>query len=152
MVNWPISESACDEHDPYELLRTSWSVRVSRQTAARPAMEIYAADTLLDVVVATPLSAGTLSGASRMVAGGQHHAIAWGRLIGSASGITVRFSRRRLVGGGHTADVMPVNDWFWVAAAEGRFASVTVTYLGAQPTAPDRGGPLLVACRTGRGR
>jgi hypothetical protein len=131
MVNWPISESACDEHDPYELLRTSWSVRVSRQTAARPAMEIYAADTLLDVVVATPLSAGTLSGASRMVAGGQHHAIAWGRLIGSASGITVRFSRRRLVGGGHTADVMPVNDWFWVATAEGRFASVTVTYLGA---------------------
>jgi hypothetical protein len=131
MVNWPISESACDEHDPYELLRTSWSVRVSRQTAARPAMEIYAADTLLDVVVSTPLSAGTLSGASRMVAGGQHHAIAWGRLIGSASGITVRFSRRRLVGGGHTADVMPVNDSFWVATAEGRFASVTVTCLGA---------------------
>ena len=130
MVNWPVSESACDEHDPYELLRTSWSVRVSRQTAARPAMEIYAAGTLLDVVVATPLSAGTLSGASRMVAGGQHHAIAWGRLIGSASGITVRFCRRRLGGGGHTADVMPVNDWFWLAAAEGRFASVTVTYLG----------------------
>jgi hypothetical protein len=130
MVNWPISESACDEHDPYELIRISGSVRVSRQTAARPAMEIYAAGALLDVVVATPLSAGTLSGASRMVAGGQHHAIAWGRLIGSASGITVRFSRRRLGGGGHTADVMPVNDWFWVATAEGRFASVTVTYLG----------------------
>ncbi len=130
MVNWPISESACDEHDPYELIRTSWSVRVSRQTAARPAMEIYAAGILLDVVVATPLSAGTPCGASRMAAGGQHHAIAWGRLIGSASGITVRFSRRRLGGGGHTADVMPVNDWFWVATAEGRFASVTVTYLG----------------------
>jgi hypothetical protein len=81
------------------------------------------------VLVATPLSARTLSGASRMVAGGQHHAIAWGRLIGSASGITVRFCRR-LGGKGRTADVMPVNDWFWVAAAEGRFASVTVTYLG----------------------
>ena len=131
MVNWPISESACDEHDPYELLRTSWSVRVSRQTAARPAMEIYAADTLLDVVVATPLSAGILCGASRMVAGGQHQAIAWGRLIGSASGITVRFARRRLGGAGRTADVMAVNDWFWVATAEGRFASVIVTYLGA---------------------
>src|ERR1700728_1663147 len=131
MVNSPISESACDEHDPYELLRTSWSVRVSRQAAARPPMEIYAAGPLLDVVVAPPLSAGTLSGASRMVAGGQHHAIAWGRLIGSASGITVRFSRRRLGGGDHTADVTPVNDWFWVATAEGRFASVIVTYLGA---------------------
>jgi hypothetical protein len=129
MVSWPISESACDEHDPYELIRASWSVRVSGQTAARPAMEIYAAGTLLDVVVATPLSARTLSGASRMAAGGQHHAIAWGRLIGSASGITVRFCRR-LGGGGHTADVLPVNDWFWVATAEGRFASVTVTCLG----------------------
>jgi hypothetical protein len=41
----------------------------------------------------------------------------------------VRFSRRRPGGGGHAAEVMPVNDWFWVATAEGRFA--TVTYLGA---------------------
>jgi hypothetical protein len=131
MVSWAGSESACGEHDPDELLRTSWAVRVSRETAARPAMEIYAAGTLLDVVVATPLSAGTLCGASRMVVNGQHHAIAWGRLIGSAAGIAVRFSRRRLGGGGHTADVMPVNEWFWVATAEGRFASVTVTYLGA---------------------
>jgi hypothetical protein len=130
MVNWPISESACDEHDPYELLRTSWSVRLSRQTAARPAMEIYAADTLLDVVVATPLSAGVLCGAARTVAGGQQHAIAWGRLIGSASGITVRFCRRSLGRGGHAAEIAPVNDWFWVAAAEGRFATVTVTDLG----------------------
>lgn len=130
MVSWAISGSACGEHDPYELPRTPWSVRVSRQTAARPAIEIYAADTLLDVVVATPLSASILCGAGRTVAGGQHHAIAWGRFIGSASGITARFSRRR-PGGGHTTGVTAVNDWFWVATAEGRFATVTVTYLGA---------------------
>jgi hypothetical protein len=130
MVIWAVSESACGEHDPYELLRTPWSVRVSRQSAARPAMEVYVADTLLDVVVATPLSAGILCGAGRTAAGGQHHAIAWGRLVGSACGITVRFSRR-LGGGSHAAEVMPVNDWFWVATAEGRFATVTVTYLGA---------------------
>jgi hypothetical protein len=105
-------------------------VRISRQTAARPAVEIYAADTLLDVVVATPLSAGVLCGAGRAVAAGQHHAIAWGRLIGSAAGITVRFSRRGPGGGGHAAEVMPVSDWFWVATTEGRFAAVTVTYLG----------------------
>jgi hypothetical protein len=29
------------------------------------------------------------------------------------------------------AGVIPVNDGFWVATAEGRFASVTVTRLGA---------------------
>ena len=93
-------------------------------------MEIYAADTLLDVVVATPLSAGVLCGASRTVAGGQHRAIAWGRLVGSSSGITVRFSRRRLGGAGQAAEVMPVNDWFWVAMADGHFATVTATYQG----------------------
>jgi len=93
-------------------------------------MEIYAADTLLDVVVATPLSPGVLCGAARTVAGGQPHAVAWGRLIGSVAEITVRFSRRSLGAGGHAAEVRPVNDWFWVAAAEGRFAAVTVTYLG----------------------
>ena len=130
MVIWAISEPACGEHGPCELPRTPWSVRVSRQTAARPAMEVYGADALLDVVVATPLSAGVLCGAGRTVAAGQHHAIAWGRLIGSVAGITVRFSGRGLGGGGHTAKVMPVNDWFWVATAEGRFGTVAVTYLG----------------------
>jgi hypothetical protein len=130
MVLWGISESACDEHEPYELLRAPWSVRVSRQTAARPAIEIYAGDTLLDVVVATPLSAGVLCGAARTVANGQRHVIAWGRLVGSAAGIGVRFSRRSLGEGGHAAEVMPVSDWFWVATAEGRFAAVTATYLG----------------------
>jgi hypothetical protein len=94
-------------------------------------MEIYAAETLLDLVVATPLSAGILCGAGRAVTDAQHHAIAWGRLIGSASGITARFSRRRPGGDDHTTGVMQVNDWFWVATAEGRFATVTVTYLGA---------------------
>jgi hypothetical protein len=93
-------------------------------------MEIYAADALLDVVVATPLSAGVLCGASRTVAGGQHRAIAWGRLVDSSSGITVRFSRRRLGAAGQAAEVMAVNDWFWVAMADGHFATVTVTYLG----------------------
>jgi len=130
MVLWGLSGPDCGEHDASDLLRAPWSVRVSRQSAARPAMEIYAAGTLLDVVVATPLSAGVLCGAARTVTGGQPHAVAWGRLIGSAAGITVRFSRRSLGAGGHAAEVMPVNDWFWVATAEGRFAAVTVTYLG----------------------
>jgi hypothetical protein len=130
MVLWGISGPACGEHDPYELLRVPWSVRISRQTAVRPAMEIYAADTLLDVVVATPLSSGFLCVSARTVTGGRHHAIAWGRLIGSAAGISVRFSRRSFGGGGHAAEVMPVNDWFWVATTERRFAAVTVTYLG----------------------
>jgi hypothetical protein len=130
MVTWAISGAACSEHGAYELPRAPWSIRVSRETAARPAMEVYAADTLLDVVVATPLAAGVLCGASRAVADGQRRAIAWGRLVGSSSGITVRFARRGPRGGGRTAEVMPVNDWFWVAMADGRFATVTATYQG----------------------
>jgi hypothetical protein len=130
MVTSAITGPACDEHGPYELPRTPWSVRVSRETAARPAMEVYAAETLLDVVVATPLAAGVLCGASRTVAGGQHRAIAWGRLVGSSSGITVRFSRRWPGGSAQAAEVTPVNDFFWVALADGRFARVTTTYRG----------------------
>jgi hypothetical protein len=91
-------------------------------------MEIYAAETLLDVVVATPLSSGILCGARRTVWGGQHHAIAWGRLVGSRSGIAVRFYRGMLGRGGHAAVITPVNEWFWVAVADGRFAVVTATY------------------------
>jgi hypothetical protein len=120
----------CGEQDRRELPAAPWSVRVSRASAARPAMEVYAAGTLLGVVVATPLSPGLLFGARRTVWGGQHRAIAWGRLIGSRSGIAVRFSRDRLSPGGHGAEVIGVTEWFWVALTDGRFAAVTATYQG----------------------
>ncbi len=130
MVTSAFSGSACGEQGPGELPRTPWSIRISGENSARPAMEVYAGEILLDVVVATPLSPGLLCGARRTVWGGRAQAIAWGRLIGSWSGITVRFSRGWLGRGGHAAEVIPVSEWFWLAVADGRFGAVTVSYLG----------------------
>jgi hypothetical protein len=121
---------ACGGQGRRELPAAPWSVRVSRANAARPAMEVYAAGTLLGVVVATPLSPGLLSGARRTVWAGQHRAIAWGRVVGSRSGIAVRFSRGRPGRAEHAAEVIGVTEWFWVALADGRFAAVTATYQG----------------------
>ena len=111
MVLWGISGPDCGEHDTSRLLRTPWSVRVSRQSAAR-------------------------------VTGGQRHAVAWGRL-GSAAGTSVRFFRRSLGGGGYAAEAVPINDWFWVATADGRFAAVTIAYLGTSTRRRIAGVPPL---------
>jgi hypothetical protein len=128
MVTSAFSGPACGEQDGCELPAAPWSVRISRANAARPAMEVYAEGTLLGVVVVTPLSPGLLFGARRTVWAGQHRAIAWGRIIGSRSGIAVRFSPGRLGRGGHAAEVIGVTEWFWVALADGHFAAVTATY------------------------
>jgi hypothetical protein len=126
---------ACGEHGLHQLPDTPWSVRISLGTAARPAMEIYAGQTLVDVVVATPLAAGILRGARRAFWEGRPQAIAWGRRPESSSQISVRFSRGRgRLGqgglGGQAAQAIPVAGWFWVAMADGRFGAVTITHQG----------------------
>jgi hypothetical protein len=60
-------------------------------------MEVYADQTLLDVVVATPLTAEILRGARRMFWNDEPHALAWGRLPGDDPPIEVRFSLGRAV-------------------------------------------------------
>jgi hypothetical protein len=118
----------------HQLPGTPWSVRTARGTAGRPAMEVYAGQTLLDVVVATPLTAEILRGARRTYWNDQSHAVAWGRLPADGSPIEVRFSlgraaRRETPGAqrGQVADVTVIEEWFWLAMAQGRFDTVTVT-------------------------
>jgi hypothetical protein len=127
MVTSAFGGTASGAHGRRELPAAPWSVRVSGANALRPAMEVYAAGTLLGVVVATPLSHELLAGARRTVWEGQHRAIAWGRITGSRAGITVRFSRGRADRAGQAAEVIGVTEWFWVALADGRFAAVTAT-------------------------
>jgi hypothetical protein len=126
--------------------RMPWLIRASGGTTGWPAMEIYAADSLLDVVVATKLVAGILRGARRAAWDGLPGAIAWGRLPADGTNITVHFARRRLrhwpgsraprtdreryPGGICPAQVTVVGGWFWVATADGRFDSVAVAYHG----------------------
>jgi hypothetical protein len=126
--------------------RMPWLVRTSGGTAGWPAMEIYAADSLLDVVVATRLVAGILRGARRAAWDGLPGAIAWGRLPADGTSIAVHFARRRLrrwpgsraqrtdreryPGGICPAQASLVGERFWVAAADGRFDTVTVAHHG----------------------
>jgi hypothetical protein len=126
--------------------RMPWLVRTSGRTTGWPAMEIYAADSLLDVVVATRLVAGILRGARRAAWDGLPGAIAWGRTPADGTSIAVHFAQRRLrrwpgsraqrtereryPGGICPARVSVVGEWFWVATADGRFDSVTVAHRG----------------------
>jgi hypothetical protein len=136
--------------------RMPWLVRASGGTTGWPAMEIYAADNLLDVVVATTFVAGIsggrcsppalLRGARRAAWDGLPGAIAWGRTPADGTSIAVHFAQRRLrrwpgsraqrtereryPGGICPARVSVVGEWFWVATADGRFDSVTVAHRG----------------------
>jgi hypothetical protein len=126
--------------------RMPWLLRTSGGATGWPAMEIYAADNLLDVVVATTLVAGILRGARRAVWDGLSGAIAWGRLPADGTSIAVHFAQRRLrrwpgsraqrtdreryPGGICPAPVSVVGERFWVATADGRFDTVTVAHHG----------------------
>jgi hypothetical protein len=134
------------------LPRAPWRARICRGTAGRPAMELYAAGTLLDVVVATDLADEVLCGARRAIWDGRPQAIAWGRLTVPAAGgpghrdVAVLFARGRLgrrrdrrrnrgfPGAVPVADVVGLAGWFWVAIADGRFDTVTVMRRGQQAT------------------
>jgi len=123
-----------------------WLVRTSGGTAGWPAMEVYVADNLLDVVVATKLRAGILRGASRAAWDGLPGAIAWGCLPADGTNIAVHFAQRRLgrwpgsraqrtdreryPGGICPAQVSVVGERFWVATADGRFDFAAVAHRG----------------------
>jgi hypothetical protein len=126
--------------------RMPWLVRTSGGTTGWPAMEIYAADNLLDVVVATKFGAGVLRGARRAAWDGLPGAIAWGRLPADGTSIAVYFAQHRLrrwpgsraqrtAGKRHPSGICPapvsvVGGRFWVATADGRFDSVAVAHHG----------------------
>ena len=113
-------------------------------------MEVYAGQTLLDVVVATDLADEVLCGSRRAVWDGRPLAIAWGRLSVPCAddpghrGVAAFFARgRRWRPAGPrrnrafpedvaVADVIGLAGQFWVALADGRFDTVTVVRRGSQ--------------------
>ena len=120
------------QREPLPLPGTPWSLRTTDGQGARPALEVYAAGVLLDVVVATPLSAGILRGACVAEAGGRPCSLAWGRLPERGQRLAVEFSRLALRPRPQPAQVIEVDWWFWVAMAGGRFATVTAAHPGGQ--------------------
>jgi hypothetical protein len=125
-------ETACHPGDLWQLPGTPWSLRTAGAAGSHPAVEVYAGGTLLDVVVATPLSATVLRGARRAAAAGRLHALAWGRLPADGPPITVEFRRPGLRRPAEPGQVTEVGWWFWVAVADGRFGTVSVTHRGGR--------------------
>jgi hypothetical protein len=103
-----------------------WSVRLAGRRSARPALEIYEAGELIDIVSSTRIAVRQLRGA-RIAAGGTgRRVLAWGRMPTAGACPEVEFGERRHHGRVQAATVIAVVSWCWLAFAEGAFATVTV--------------------------
>lgn len=127
--------------DPVPLPGTPWSVRPAAGPAGRPAVEIYAAGSMLDVMVAPALAPRVLAshvlaprvlrGACSLTWAGQPCAVAWG-FLPARPGFSVWFTRGPARSRCFAAPVSVIAGRFWVAPAEGRFRAVAVRHDGGR--------------------
>ena len=104
---------------------SSWSVRFTRGTRDRVALEVYHAGLLLDVLVAQPLAPDLLRGARRAVGGAGPSVLAWGHLPPDGVVPEVVLTRRRRAD--HSAEASVGAGAFWIALAHGCYDRVTAT-------------------------
>ena len=110
-----------------------WSVRVGRGTGGRPALEVYAAGSLVDVVVAPSRGCQLVRGACSAIVAGQARAIAWGCLpVAGSPAPCVEFICGRFRPRLQPGNAVSVASWFWLAAADGRFTRVTAASHGTR--------------------
>jgi hypothetical protein len=124
-----------------------WSYRIAGARSPWPAVEVYEADSLLDVVSRTRIAAQLLRGARAVRSADAERAFAWGRLPLSGDVVSVEFSRGRVrksrrnaapvvgaavvgaaVAGATVtrATVLEPTSWCWLAMADGPYDAVTV--------------------------
>ncbi len=103
-----------------------WAVRLAGGHSACPALEIYSAGVLLDVVTSTRLDVPLLRGARTAHGEAGPCALSWGRLPISGASPQVEFSGRRLRPTRQPGTVLRVASWCWLAVADGRFDRVAV--------------------------
>jgi hypothetical protein len=117
-----------------------WSYRIAGPATPWPAVEVYEADSLLDVVTRTRIAAQLLRGARAVRADDGERAFAWGRLPLGGEALSVEFSR----GPGRkfrrnapvvkatvvNATVVEVTNWCWLAVSAGPYDAVTVRCAG----------------------
>jgi hypothetical protein len=113
------------------LAGTPWSVRRARGPGTRPALEIWAAGDLADVIVATPVPSQLLRGARRTPRGGQARSLAWGRVPADGHPLCVTFGCG-LLPRQTAACVIEVEGLAWFAITGGRFSAVSVTCRGVR--------------------
>jgi hypothetical protein len=108
--------------------RTPWSMRLACSSAGRPALEVHAAGSLVDVMVASSRASQLLRGACAVVVAGQACAIAWGCLPAACSELpSVEFLRGRIRRRSQPEETECAAGWFWFADVDGRFSRVVVT-------------------------
>ena len=105
-----------------------WSLRLATATGERAALEIYDDEDLVDVMVAPALAGRVLRGARAATRAGRHQVLAWGYLPADGTPLAAAFVGRRAVRRVHPVPVTGIGGRFWVAAAEGRFRKVIVTF------------------------
>jgi len=103
-----------------------WAVRLAGGQSACPALEVYAAGVLLDVVSSTRLDAPLLRGTRAADSGAGPCALAWGRLPVSGTAPEVEFSRGRCWLSRPLGTVLELTSWCWLAVADGHFSRVAV--------------------------
>jgi hypothetical protein len=112
-----------------------WAVRRASGPGGRPALEIYAADMLVDVLVLPgdwPLSPHIVRGACSANWAGQRCAAAWGVLPAAGRGLLVQFRAGRIREQAYPAEPVTVGGVFWFAHAAGQFRHVLVAHRGGQ--------------------
>jgi hypothetical protein len=95
---------------------------------SRPALEVYAAGSLIDIMVASSRASRLLRGACAVVAAGEAHTIAWGCLPAARGELpSVEFLRGRIPRRAQLEEAESVAGWFWFADTDRRFSQVVVT-------------------------
>ncbi|MES9541498.1 polysaccharide deacetylase family protein [Actinomadura sp. NPDC000600] len=116
------------------LTGTPWAIRLGQAAAKRPALEMYEAETLVDVVVRSSVAPQMLRGARRGVSRGRPCAIAWGRLPADSTLPVVLFTGGRWAGRKQRAEVIAIGGFCWLAVAYGRFTTVGVEHVPMSAT------------------
>lgn len=124
------------------LAGTPWSVRPARGPGARPALELYEAGRLADIIVATPVAPRIVRGARRSRRDGQVFSLAWGCLPADGQPISVAFARGGPRRATARAEIIDAPWPAWFAIAEGRFTAVSVLHHGRTDRLRLEAGPL----------
>jgi hypothetical protein len=103
-----------------------WVVRLAGRQSPFPALEIYHAAVLLDVVSSTRLVAPLLRGARASDGPAGPCALAWGRMPATGTYPAVEFAFGRYRPGSQPGTVLRLTSWCWLAVADGRFDGVAV--------------------------
>ena len=107
---------------------TPWSMRLACGSGGRPALEVYATGSLLDVVVASSRASQLLRGACAVVVAGQARTIAWGYMPAACVELpSIEFRRGRIRRRAQQEETEGVVGWFWFADTDGRFSRVQIT-------------------------